>query len=102
MKLKRGDNVVVITGSSKGKKGKILEVFLRSNRVVVEGVGMAKIHKKSRIRGKASEIVERAMPIHASNVMIVDPSTGARTRVGTQTIDGKNVRITKKSASELK
>ncbi|MEK7538609.1 MAG: 50S ribosomal protein L24 [Patescibacteria group bacterium] len=102
MKLKQGDNVIVITGSHKGKKGKILEALPRVNRVVVEGVNIAKIHQKSRVRGKAGEMVERAMPINASNVMIVDPKTGGRTRVGIKVIGGKNTRVTKKSASELK
>lgn len=102
MKLKQGDNVMVITGSHKGKKGKILEAFPRLNRVVVEGVNIAKIHQKSRVRGKAGEIVERPMPINVSNVMMVDPKTGERTRVSVKKVDGKNVRVAKKSGSELK
>lgn len=90
------------TGKDKGKKGKILEVLPTLNRVVVEGANISKLHEKSRTKGKAGQIVEKAMPINASNVMIVDPKTGARTRVGSKKIDGKNVRVTKKSGSELK
>ncbi|KKU81873.1 MAG: 50S ribosomal protein L24 [Parcubacteria group bacterium GW2011_GWA1_47_8] len=101
MKLKKGDNVIVITGKDKGKKGKILEVLPRVNRVVVEEVNVAKIHTKSRARGKAEEIVKRAMPIHASNIMIVDPTKDVRTRVGIKRIEGKNVRVTKVSGAEL-
>ncbi|HAS84987.1 MAG TPA: 50S ribosomal protein L24 [Candidatus Yonathbacteria bacterium] len=102
MKLKKGDNVIITTGKDKGKKGKILEVFPYANRVVVEGANISKLHEKSRTKGKAGQIVEKPMPINASNVMIVDPKSGARTRVGIKKIDGKNVRVTKKSGSELK
>lgn len=102
MKLKKGDNVIVIAGKDKGKKGVITQVLAAQNRVVVEGANVAKISKKSRVRGKAGELVERAMPLNASNVMIVDPKKGTRTRVGVKKIDGKNIRITKKSGSELK
>ena len=102
MKLKKGDNVIIITGKDKGKKGVITQVLAAQNRVVVEGANVAKISKKSRVRGKAGELVERAMPLNASNVMVVDPKKGVRTRLGMKKIDGKNVRITKKSGSELK
>lgn len=102
MKLKKGDNVIVTTGKDKGKKGSILKVFPALNRVLVEGVNVAKVSEKSRVRGKSGEIVERPMPLNASNVMIVDPKTGKRTRVGIKQIAGKNVRIAKKSGSELK
>ncbi|MBI5798802.1 MAG: 50S ribosomal protein L24 [Candidatus Yonathbacteria bacterium] len=102
MKIKKGDNVIVTTGKDKGKKGKILEVLTSVNRVVVEGANISKLHEKSRTKGKAGQIVEKAMPINASNVMIIDPKSGARTRVGIKKIDGKNVRVTKKSGSELK
>lgn len=102
MKLKKGDNVIIIAGKDKGKKGAITQVFPALNRVVVEGANMAKVSKKSRVRGKAGEIIEKAMPLNASNVMIVDPKEGVRTRVGSKNIAGKNVRVTKKSGSELK
>ena len=102
MKLKKGDSVMIITGKDKGKKGNILQVFPTLNRVVVEGANISKLHEKSRTKGKAGQIVEKAMPINASNVMIVDPKTSTRTRIGSKKIDGKNVRVTKKSGSELK
>lgn len=102
MKLKKGDNVIVTTGKDKGKKGKITQVFPALNRVAVEGVNIAKVSEKSRVRGKAGQIVERPMPLNASNVMILDPKTGKRTRVGMKQIAGKNVRVAKKSGSELK
>lgn len=94
--------MIITTGKDKGKKGKILEVLPSVNRVVVEGANISKLHEKSRTKGKVGQIVEKPMPLSASNVMIVDPKTGARTRVGIKKIDGKNVRVTKKSGSELK
>ena len=102
MKLKKGDNVIITTGKDKGKKGTILEVLPSLNRVIVEGANISKLHEKPRAKGKTGQIIERAMPLHASNVMIVDPKTGARTRVGAKKINGRNVRVTKKSGSELK
>ncbi len=101
MKLKKGDNVIVTTGKDKGKKGSILKVFPLENRVLVEGVNIAKVSEKSRVRGKAGQVVERAMPLHASNVMIVDPKSGVRTRVAMKQIADKKVRFTKKTGSEL-
>jgi large subunit ribosomal protein L24 len=102
MKLKKGDKVIIIAGKDKGKKGAILEALPRVNRVIVEGANIAKIHEKGRTQGAAGQIVERAMPLHASNVMIIDPKKDVRTRVGIKEIGGKNIRVTKKSGSELK
>lgn len=102
MKLKKGDNVIIIAGKDKGKKGKILEALPAQNRVVVEGANIAKVSEKARTRGASGQIVERAMPLNASNVMILDPKNNVRTRVGIKQIGGKNVRVTKKSGSELK
>ncbi len=68
MKIKKGDNVIVIAGSNKGKKGKILKVMPKENKVVVEGVNMRKKAHKSKTKGDPSQILNIAMPIHASNV----------------------------------
>ena len=101
MKLKTGDKVVVITGKNKGKEGKITKVLKNENRVVVEGVNIAKKHVKPNGQS-AGSIVEMEMPIHASNVMIVDPKTKKRTRIGHEiNKDGKKIRTTKKSNSNL-
>ncbi|MBI3634278.1 MAG: 50S ribosomal protein L24 [Candidatus Yonathbacteria bacterium] len=102
MKLKKGDNVIIIAGKDKGKKGKILNVFPRLCRVVVDGANISKIHEKGRAKGASGQIVERAMPLHASNIMVIDPKNNERTRVGIKEIAGKNVRIAKKSGSEIK
>ena len=101
MKIKKGDNVIIIAGKDKGKKGKILEAFPRRNLVVVEGSNIAKISTKPRTKGGKGEVVERPMPLNVSNVMIVDTKTGKRSRIAIKKIDGKNVRIAKKSGNEI-
>ena len=101
MNFKTGDKVVVIAGKNKGKEGKIINVLRKENRVVIEGVNIVKKHVKSNGQN-AGGILEVEAPIHASNVMIVDPKTGKRTRIG-HTIDkkGKKIRVTKKSNESL-
>ena len=81
MNFKQGDKVVVIAGSSKGKEGKITKVLRCSNKVVVEGVNMVKKHVKPNGQ-TAGSIIEMEAPIHASNVMMIDPKTKKRTRIG--------------------
>jgi large subunit ribosomal protein L24 len=68
MKIKKGDNVIVIAGSNKGKKGKVLKAMPLLNKVVVEGVNLRKKAHKARKKGDVSQIIELAMPIHVSNV----------------------------------
>lgn len=102
MNFKVGDEVVVITGSDKGKKGKIIKTFKAENKVIVEGVHVVKKHKKPTGQ-ETGGIVEIAAPINASNVMIIDPKTKKRTRIGhtTDSKTGKKIRITKKSNEKL-
>lgn len=102
MKLKKGDKVIVIAGKDKGKKGTITESLPALNRVIIEGVNIAKVSEKPRTKSGKGQVVERAMPLNASNVMLIDPKDGVRTRVAIKKIAGKNVRVTKKSGSELK
>lgn len=102
MKLKKGDKVLVIAGKDRGKTAEVTEVFRTTNRVVVSGVNMIKRHTKSRMAGEGKgTIVEKPMPIHASNVMAIDPKGGSRTRVGIQRKDGKRIRVAKKSGEEI-
>jgi len=68
MKIKKGDNVIVIAGANKGKKGKVLKAFPSEDKVVVEGVNMRKKSHKSKKKGDPSQIIDIAMPIHVSNV----------------------------------
>ena len=81
MNFKVGDKVVVISGSSKGKEGKITKVFKDENKVIVEGAHIIKKHKKGNGQ-ESGGILEIEAPIHASNVMLIDPKTKKRTRVG--------------------
>ena len=101
MNFKTGDKVVVIAGKDKGKEGKISHVLRAENRVVVEGVNVVKKHVKP--NGQAAwSIVEVEAPIHASNVMMIDPKTKKRTRVGhTTDKKGKKIRVSKKSNENL-
>ena len=101
MNFKVGDEVVVITGSDKGKTGKILKVLRKENKVVVEGVKIVKKHQKPTGQ-ETGGIIDREAPIAASNVMIVDPKTKKRTRIGhTTDKNNKKIRITKKSNEKL-
>lgn len=100
MKLKKGDKVLVIAGKDRGKTGEVTDVLRDENRVVVAGVNIVKKHKRGRGDVKG-QVVEKSMPIHASNVMVADPKTGERTRIGIEHKDGKRVRIAKKSGQEI-
>ena len=102
MKLKVGDKVKVIAGASKGKEGSITQIFRNENRVIVEGVNIIKKHKKSTGQ-ETGGIVEMAAPIHASNVMIVDPKTKKPTRIGYKVDEktNKKQRISKKSNEKI-
>ena len=101
MNFKTNDKVVVIPGKDKGKEGKITHVLRNENRVVVEGVNIVKKHIKGNGQ-QAGSITEVEAPIHASNVMIIDPKTKKPTRIGhSVNKDGKKIRVTKKSNSSL-
>ena len=102
MNFKVGDEVVVIAGIDKGKKGKIIKTMKKENKVVVEGVNVRKKHQKPTGQ-ETGGIIEVAAPIAASNVMIIDPKTKKRTRIGhtTDTKTGKKIRITKKSNEKI-
>ena len=99
-KLKTGDKVVVVSGSNKGKEGKILKVL--DEKVLVEGVNIVKKHLKPKNNNGNGEIVETEAPIHKSNVMLVDPKTKKPTKVKIDTDNkGKKVRISKKSNEKI-
>ena len=102
MKLKKGDSVKVMSGKDKGKTGEIVRVLPLRNQIVIDGVGVVKRHIKKSGRGQSGRIVERPMPIDASNVMLLDPSTKKPTRVGRESKEGKLVRVTKKSKTVIK
>ncbi|MTH55117.1 50S ribosomal protein L24 [Bacillus mangrovi] len=101
MHVKKGDNVMVISGKDKGKQGKVLEAYPKKDRVLVEGVNVVKKHSKPTQTNTQGGIVSQEAPIHVSNVMLIDPKSGEPTRVGSKIVDGKRVRIAKKSGESL-
>lgn len=100
MKIKKGDHVIVVSGKDKGKKGEVLRVFPKAGTIVVDGVAISKRHLKKR-GGQSGRIVERPVPMQASNVMLVDPESKKPTRVGREMRDGRLVRVAKKSKTSL-
>ena len=98
MRLKTGDKVIVITGSNKGKEGTIKKVLRKEIKVIVEGVNIVHKHKKA-TNNETGGILDIEAPIHASNVMLLDPKTKKPTRVGITISEktNKKVRISKKS-----
>ncbi|WP_078382547.1 50S ribosomal protein L24 [Sutcliffiella halmapala] len=101
MHVKKGDKVVVISGKDKGKQGVILESFPKKDRVLVEGINIVKKHAKPSQENPQGGIINREAPIHVSNVMPLDPKSGEPTRVGYKVVDGKKVRVAKKSGEQL-
>lgn len=101
MHVKKGDLVKVISGKDKGKQGTVLEAYPRQQRVLVEGVNMVKKHAKPSQANPQGGIINQEAPIHVSNVMPIDPKTGEPTRVGYKIVNGKKVRIAKKSGEVL-
>ncbi len=101
--IKKGDTVVVLSGESKGHKGKVLEVLVEKQRAIVEGANMVSKHTKPNADHPQGGIIKQEAPIHISNLMIVDPSSDQPTRVGRRLNDnGKLVRYSKKSGEEIK
>ena len=99
--IRKGDNVVVLSGTDKGKKGSVIKVFPKENRALVQGVNMVKRHQRQTQTQQAG-IVSKEAPIHLSNIAHVDPKSGKATRVGIKTLgDGRSVRFAKKSGEVI-
>jgi large subunit ribosomal protein L24 len=100
MKLKKGDTVVVIAGKDKGREGEVMTVLPNANKVIVSGVNLARKHQKARKQNEQGGIIDKDMPIDASNVMLVHK--GKPTRVGYKiNDDGTKVRIAKSTGEEI-
>ena len=100
-KIKRNDQVIVIAGKDKGKKGRVLRIITDKNRVLVEGVGMIKKHvKPNPQRNIAGGILSQEAPIHISNVMLVD-SDGNATRVGYRMDGDKKLRVARSNNTDV-
>jgi|TARA_B100000927_G_C16415878_1_gene449242 large subunit ribosomal protein L24 len=99
IKIKKNDTVLVKTGNSKGSKGKVIRVYPKLNRALVEGVNMISKHTKPNAENPQGGIIKKEASIHISNLMLVDPKTGEPTKIGRKKDDktGKIVRFSKKS-----
>ena len=101
--IKKGDTVVVITGESKDQRGRVLEIFRKDQRALVEGVNIISKHTKPDAQNPQGGIVKKEAPIHISNLMLIDPSSGEPTRTGRKYNDNnKLVRYSIKSGEEIK
>jgi len=100
-RIRKGDEVQVISGKDKGKRGKVLEVLPKDERVVVEGLNMIKRHTKPRPPKVQGGVIERPAPIHWSNVALLDPADKQPTRVRFQVVDGKPVRVAARSGQKI-
>ena len=101
MKIHKNDNIIVIAGKDRGKTGKVLKAIPKEYMVVVEGVNMRKKHQRPTRSNQKGQVIEKALPIHVSNVMMVDPASGKRTRVGRKLMGNVSVRLSKKSGTTL-
>lgn len=101
MKIKKGDKVTVLSGADKGKSGQVLVVFREMDKAIVEGVNMRKKHQKATRKGQAGQVVEKATPIHLSNLAHLDSKTNKPTRVRIEERQGKRVRVSVKSGAEI-
>jgi large subunit ribosomal protein L24 len=103
-RIRRDDEVIVIGGKDRGKRGKVLRVEPKKDRVYVEGLNIVKRHQRptqTAAGQTAGGVIEREGPIHISNVMLIDPKDGKPTRVGIEIEDGKRLRVAKRSGARL-
>ena len=106
-RIKSGDDVIVVGGKDRGKRGKVLRVEPTRDRVYVEGLNIVKRHQKPRqVAGAQRDetvggVIEKEGPIHLSNVMLADPKDGKPTRVGIETEEGRRYRVAKRSGTRL-
>lgn len=103
MHIKKGDTVIVIAGDSKGQEGRVLSVNYEKNTAIVEGVNLVSKHTKPNAKSPQGGILKKEAPVHISNLLLKDPSTGKPTRIGRRlNNENKLVRFAKKSGEEIK
>jgi large subunit ribosomal protein L24 len=106
-RIKSGDEVIIVGGKDRGKRGKVLRVEPRKDRLYVEGINIVKRHQKPRQVAGAQRaeqvggVIEREGPVHMSNVMLADPKDGKPTRLGTEIADGKRYRVARRSGTRI-
>jgi len=101
MKIKKGDKVIIIAGKDRGKTSTVVRVYPKKEKVVVDGVNMLKKHQRASASGGKGQIVEKAAPVHVSNVMIADPQSGKRTRIAIKSVNGVRTRVARKSGAQI-
>jgi len=101
MKIRKDDNVIILTGKDRGKTGKVTRAFPKDNAVLIAGINVKKKQQKPQKGGQKGQIVEKPMPIDASNVMLIDSATNKGVRVGKKQIGEKFVRVNRKTGAEI-
>ena len=101
LRIRKGDNVIVITGKYKGVKGRILKVFPKDERIIVENVNFIKRHTKPRSQRQQGGIIEKEAPIHVSNVMLFNDKLNTVTKPVIKIVDGHRMRVCKKTGDDL-
>ncbi|XOB46221.1 MAG: 50S ribosomal protein L24 [Candidatus Nealsonbacteria bacterium] len=101
MKIRKGDQVLLISGKYRTKKGRVLRALPKERKVVVEGVNLIKKHQRAKRTGEKGQIIEMPSPIDVSNVKLICPKCGKSTRIGYKIIDNKKYRICKKCGKEV-
>ena len=102
MKLKKGDKIIVISGKNRGATGTITRAFPKDNHVVIDGINLVKKHRRATAQNRKGQIIEKPMPMHASNVMLSDPKSGKPTRIRIERKDGVRERVAVKSGELVK
>ena len=100
-RIRKGDEVIVISGSDRGKTGTVLDMIPRDGKVLVEGINMIKRHTKPRPPNEPGGVIEKPAPIHASNIALVDPKSKKATRIRIEDVDGKRVRVAVRSGARI-
>jgi large subunit ribosomal protein L24 len=101
MKIKKNDQVLIMKGKDRGKKGKVLDVFPREGRLVVEGVNIRKKHVRAKRTGEKGQIVETPAPLNVANVRLICPKCGQPAKVGRKITEKKKYRVCKKCGQEI-
>jgi large subunit ribosomal protein L24 len=101
--IKKGDTVIVIAGEYRSRQGRVLEVIRNKNKAIVEGINLVSKHTKPNAKSPQGGILKKEAPVHISNLMLIDPKSGEKTRIGRRLNDDKKlVRYAKKSGEEIK
>ena len=101
MRIKKGDNVKVLSGKDRGKTGKVIKAYPGTGKIIVENINLVKKHKRSRQSNEKSERITMPAPINVSNVLLICPKCSKVTRVGVKFVANKKVRVCKKCEAEV-